>query len=91
VDPALLRALLRRLSELEGEANGVTDIVLGHLPEPGPGLAETTVTEVSSGLVGSFSTLADSVAQTRRIVATGRHRYVDVDLTVVRDLDGVAQ
>ena len=38
VDPAVLRVLLRRLTELEVEAHGVTDAVLGHLPDAGPAI-----------------------------------------------------
>jgi hypothetical protein len=87
VDPAVLRLLLRRLSELEGEAHGVRDVVLGYLPDAGPDIAQATLAEVSVGLSDAFDTLAESVAQTRRSVTGAHRRYVDVDLTVVRDLD----
>jgi hypothetical protein len=94
VDPAVLRVLLRRLTELEVEAHGVTDAVLGHLPDAGPAMAETTVIDLASGLVDAFSGLADSVARTRRTLAESQspslpQRFVDVDLTLVRDLDEV--
>jgi hypothetical protein len=91
VDAAVLRVLLRRLTELSDEANGVTDAVLGHLPDAGPGLAETTVIDLSSGLVESFSALADSLSETHRSVSRAGQRYVDVDLTVVRDLNRAAR
>jgi hypothetical protein len=91
VDPAVLRALLRRLGELEDEAHGVTDAVLNHLPYAGPGMAEVTVAEVGAALVDAFSHLADSVTETRRAVTASSERYVDVDLTVVRDLDRLAR
>jgi hypothetical protein len=90
-DPAVLRLILRRLTELENEANGVADVVLGYRPDAGPGIAEVTVSEVAAGLTDAFSTLAGSAALTRRTI-TGAHRaYVDVDLTVVRDLDGAVR
>jgi hypothetical protein len=91
VDPAVLRLLLRRLSELEGEANGVTDVVLGYRPDAGPGIADVTVAEVAAGVTDAFSTLADTVALTRRSLTRSNRRYVDVDLTVVRDLDGAVR
>jgi hypothetical protein len=91
VDPAVLRILLRRLNELEGEANGVADVVLGYRPNAGPGIAEVTVSEVAAGLTDAFSTLADSMAMTRRSLSGSHRRYVDVDLTVVRDLDGAVR
>jgi hypothetical protein len=87
VDPSVLRALLRRLSELEGEAHGVTDAVLGHLPYAGPGIADATVREVGADLVDAFSRLADSVAVTRRSLRDTEQQYVDVDLTVARTID----
>ncbi|MDP9221240.1 MAG: hypothetical protein M3P23_12005 [Actinomycetota bacterium] len=89
VDPAVLRVLLRRLSELEVEAHGVTDAVLGHLPHAGPAMAEATVTDLAAGLADAFSGLADSVAQTRRALAATQQEHVDVDLRVVRELDRV--
>ncbi|MFL6100379.1 MAG: hypothetical protein ACJ71T_10540 [Actinomycetales bacterium] len=90
LDPALLRVLLRRLGELEAEAHDVTDAVLGYLPNAGPGIAQATVAELASGLTDAFTTLGDSVAVTRR--AAGRNlpqRPVEIDLTLVRDLDEV--
>jgi hypothetical protein len=91
VDPAVLRLVLRRLSELESEASGVADVVLGYRPDAGPGIADVTVSEVASGLTDAFSTLADSVALTRRSLTGSHRRYADVDLTVVRDLDGAVR
>ena len=32
VDPAVLRVVLQRLTELDAEVHGVTDTVLDHLP-----------------------------------------------------------
>ena len=84
VDPAVLRLLLRRLTELEGEAHGVTDTVLGHVPYAGPGIPDATVAEVSTALVDAFSTLGDSVGQTRHLLAGADERRVEIDLRVVR-------
>jgi hypothetical protein len=84
VDPTVLRALLRRLSELETEAHAVTDAVLGHLPYAGPGIADATVREVGADLVDAFSRLADSVAITGRSLATAQQRYVEADHAVGR-------
>lgn len=107
VDPAVLRTLLRRLSDLEEDANGVTDTILSHLPVTDPGLAVGTVGEVGAAIVDAFSHLADSVAQTRfgvlasqaagdaRVGTVGR--VIDltderiVDLTRVRDIDEMAR
>ena len=84
VDPEVLRVLLRRLTDLEGEAHGVTDTVLGHLPYAGPGIPDATMAEVGTGLVDAFSTLGDSIGLTRRALVAARHRRpVDIDLTVV--------
>jgi hypothetical protein len=91
VDPAVLRLVLRRLGELESEANGVADVVLGYRPNAGPGIAEVTVSEVAAGLTDAFSTLADCAALTRRSLTGSHRRYVDVDLRVVRDLDGAVR
>jgi hypothetical protein len=91
VDPTVLRLLLRRLSELESESHGVADVVLGYRPNAGPGIAEVTVSEVASGLTDAFSTLAGSVALTRRTLTGSHRRYADVDLTIVRDLDGAVR
>jgi len=88
VDPAVLRVLLRRLGELEAEAHGVTDAVLGYLPNAGPGIAQATVAELATGLTDAFTTLGDSVALTRRVA--GRNlpeRPIEIDLTLVPDLD----
>jgi hypothetical protein len=85
VDPTLLRVLLRRLSELETEAHGVTEAVLQYLPDAGPGIAQATVAEVASGLTDAFDTLASSVALTRRLAGGAHRRPAGIDLTVVRD------
>jgi len=90
VDPAVLRLLLRRLTELEGEAHGVTDTVLGHVPYAGPGIPDATIAEVSTALVDAFSTLGDSVGQTRHLLAGaadaahGTERRAEIDLRVIR-------
>src|SRR5580765_2040485 len=87
VDPAVLHLLLRRLSELETEAHGVTDTVLGHVPYAGPGLPDTTVADVGTALVDAFSTLGDSVGQTRLAVAAAYALHVpppaEIDLRVI--------
>lgn len=87
VDPAVLRLLLRRLTELEGEAHGVTDSVLGHVPYAGPGIPDTTLTEVGTALVEAFSTLGDSLGETRRTLAEAHPEAVEppavIDLRVV--------
>src|SRR5580765_2578178 len=87
VDPAVLHLLLRRLSELETEAHGVTDTVLSHVPYAGPGIPDTTVAEVGTALVDAFSTLGDSVGQTRHAVAQAFGPEIEaptvIDLRVV--------
>jgi|SRR5689334_1760355 hypothetical protein len=87
VDPAVLRLLLRRLTELESEAHGVTDTVLSHIPYAGPGLPDTTVAEVGTALVEAFSTLGDSVGQTRDALADTTAPTVEppaeIDLRVI--------
>src|SRR3954447_10096439 len=83
VDPAVLRLLLRRLTELEGEAHGVTDTVLGHVPYAGPGIPDATIAEVGTALVDAFSTLGDSLGQTRRVLADAQEPPAEIDLTVV--------
>jgi hypothetical protein len=88
LDPTVLRLLLRRLGELESEAHGVTDTVLGHVPYAGPGIPDTTVTEVGTALVDAFSTLGDSVGQTRLAVAQAFPLHVappaEIDLRVLQ-------
>jgi hypothetical protein len=83
VDPAVLRLLLRRLTELEGEAHGVTDTVLGHVPYAGPGIPDATIAEVGTALVDAFSTLGDSLGQTGRVLADAQEPPAEIDLTVV--------
>ena len=90
VDPAVLRVLLRRLGELETEAHGVTDAVLGYLPNAGPGIAQATVAELATGLTDAFTTLGDSVEVTRRVAGRNlpeRPVQIDLTLTLVPDLD----
>lgn len=84
VDPAVLRVLLRRLDELETEAQGVAGTVLGHLPDAGPGIAQATVAELATGLSDAFATLANSIATTRRHAGPPLpQRPVEIDLRVV--------
>src|SRR6476646_7907931 len=88
VDPAVLRLLLRRLTELEGEAHGVTDTVLSHVPYAGPGIPDTTIAEVGTALVDAFSTLGDSIGQTRLALTDAHARTAgppaEIDLRIVR-------
>src|SRR5580765_2610455 len=91
VDPAVLHLLLRRLSELETEAHGVTDTVLGLVPYAGPDVGHGGVREAGAGvgtaLVDAFSTLGDSVGQTRLAVAAAYALHVpppaEIDLRVI--------
>src|ERR1700710_932969 len=83
VDPAVLRVLLRRLTELEGEAHGVTDTVLGHVPYAGPGIPDATIAEVGTALADAFSPRGASIGQTRRVLADANEPPAQIDLTVV--------
>jgi phage-related protein len=93
VDPAVLRLVLQRLSELDAEVRAVTDIVLDHLPYVDAGAAQTTVSDVGAGVVDAYVTLDDSLGETRLLASdpAGQERPIEIDLRVVRDLDWAAR
>jgi hypothetical protein len=87
VDPAVLRVVLQRLNELDAEAHGVTDTVLDHLPSVDAGVAAPTISDVGNGLIDAFTTLAESLGETERLVSSAGQRRVVIDLTAVEAFD----
>jgi formate-dependent phosphoribosylglycinamide formyltransferase (GAR transformylase) len=94
VDPAVLRVVLQRLSELDLEVQSVTDIVLDQLPYVDAGAAQPTVTDVAATVVDAFVTLADSLGETRQLTSDPSmavDRPLEIDLRVVHDLHRAAR
>ena len=87
VDPAVLRVVLQRLTELDAEVHGVTDAVLDHLPYVDAGAAAPTISDIGNGLIDAFTTLTDSLAETERLVRPAADRPTVIDLTAVESLD----
>jgi hypothetical protein len=91
VDPAVLRVVLQRLTELDAEVHGVTDTVLDYLPYVDAGAAADAIADVGDGLVDAFALLAESLSDTQRLVSDARQRPVEIDLTTIEKLDRAAR
>ncbi len=91
VDAAQLRVVLQRLTELDTEVHGVTDIVLDYLPYVDAGAATETLSDVGNGLVDAFALLADRLGETERLVGEERRRPLEINLTAMDKLDRAVQ
>lgn len=70
VDLAVLRVVLQRLTELDGDVHGVTDAVLDHLPYVDAGAAAPTISDIGNGVVEAFTLLTESLEESERQVAS---------------------